>query len=189
MSKKYRTIVADPPWPFTWQGGPGGRRRNPTRLNYPLMTLEQIAALPVGDVASDSAALFLWVTPRWHREGWGVKVAESWGFEVSGELVWKKPNFGMGAFPRRGHETCLVCSRGSGALGAFPRSIHSVQEWAQDYSHNGGKQHSAKPDAFYDLIEQFGAQPLLEMFARRARFGWDYWGNESLETTELPDVA
>jgi N6-adenosine-specific RNA methylase IME4 len=28
--------------------------------------------------------------------------------------------------------------------------------------------------------------PRVEMFARRARFGWDYWGDESLGTAELP---
>ena len=27
--------------------------------------------------------------------------------------------------------------------------------------------------------------PYLEMFARRARFGWDFWGDESLGTAEL----
>jgi N6-adenosine-specific RNA methylase IME4 len=46
--------------------------------------------------------------------------------------------------------------------------------------------HSAKPDAFLDLVEQHFPGPYLEMFARRARFGWDYWGDESLGTAEFP---
>jgi hypothetical protein len=49
--------------------------------------------------------------------------------------------------------------------------------------------HSAKPEAFLDHVEQVSPGPYLEMFARRARFGWDYWGNESLGTAELPEVA
>jgi N6-adenosine-specific RNA methylase IME4 len=45
--------------------------------------------------------------------------------------------------------------------------------------------HSAKPEAFLDLVEQVSPGPYLELFARRARFGWDYWGDESLETAEV----
>lgn len=46
--------------------------------------------------------------------------------------------------------------------------------------------HSQKPEAFLDLVEQVSPGPYLEMFARRARFGWDYWGDQSLGTAELP---
>lgn len=45
--------------------------------------------------------------------------------------------------------------------------------------------HSVKPDAFYDLVEKASPGPYLEMFSRRSRFGWDYWGNESLGTAEV----
>lgn len=46
-------------------------------------------------------------------------------------------------------------------------------------------EHSAKPDAFLDIVEQVSPGPYVELFARRARFGWDYWGNESLGTAEM----
>lgn len=45
--------------------------------------------------------------------------------------------------------------------------------------------HSVKPDAFLDMVEAALPGPYLEMFARRARFGWDYWGDESLGTAEI----
>jgi N6-adenosine-specific RNA methylase IME4 len=45
--------------------------------------------------------------------------------------------------------------------------------------------HSAKPDAFLDVVERVSPGPYVELFARRARFGWDYWGNESLGTARL----
>jgi N6-adenosine-specific RNA methylase IME4 len=45
--------------------------------------------------------------------------------------------------------------------------------------------HSRKPDAWLDLIERVSPGPYVELFARRARFGWDYWGDESLGTAEL----
>lgn len=45
--------------------------------------------------------------------------------------------------------------------------------------------HSEKPEAFLDIVEQVCPGPYLELFARRARFGWDYWGDESLGTAEM----
>jgi N6-adenosine-specific RNA methylase IME4 len=45
--------------------------------------------------------------------------------------------------------------------------------------------HSAKPDCFYDMVERVTPGPHVEMFARRARFGWAYWGNESLGTASM----
>ena len=45
--------------------------------------------------------------------------------------------------------------------------------------------HSSKPDAFLDLVEQVSPGPYLELFARRARFGWSYWGDQSLGTAEM----
>jgi hypothetical protein len=50
---------------------------------------------------------------------------------------------------------------------------------------NRTKQHSAKPECFLDHIEASCPGPYLELFARRARFGWDYWGDESLGTAEM----
>jgi N6-adenosine-specific RNA methylase IME4 len=50
--------------------------------------------------------------------------------------------------------------------------------WRQPYAH--GKIHSAKPEAFIDLVEQVSPPPRLELFARRNRLGWDTWGNEAL---------
>jgi hypothetical protein len=44
---RYRTIVADPPWPFRWSGSAGGAHRNPTPMAYRLMSLDEIKALPV----------------------------------------------------------------------------------------------------------------------------------------------
>lgn len=46
--------------------------------------------------------------------------------------------------------------------------------------------HSAKPEAFQDMVEQVSPGPYVELFARRDRLGWDTWGNESLGTAEMP---
>lgn len=186
---RYRTIVADPPWPFRWSGGAGGAHRNATPLAYGLMPLDEIKALPVADLTEADAHLYLWVTPELHREGEGVATARAWGFEPVDEIVWEKPNIGMGVFPRHVHEPLLIARRGTLPFTAA-RNVRSVQKWPQAHAGNGGgKVHSAKPDAALDLIEEASPAPRLEMFARRARFGWDYWGDESLGTAEMPEVA
>ena len=147
----YSTIVADPPWPFVWNGAPGGRRRRKTALGYSTMPIEEIIALPVSDLAADAAHLFLWATREVFREGQAVAVARAWGFEPCGEIIWRKRNFGTGAFPRPGHEPVLIARRGALPF-TGPRNVHSVQEWAQTYATNGGKSHTAKPPGLCDLV-------------------------------------
>jgi N6-adenosine-specific RNA methylase IME4 len=188
---RYRTIVADPPWPFQWGGGKGGRRRRETELGYPTLTVDEICDLPIRDLAdSEGCHLYLWATDEITRNGEAVRVANAWGFRIVGpSLIWSKPNFGMGCFPRPSHEVILVCR-----LGHLPYALNdvkSVQEWNQPRGRmNGGKQHSRKPDGFLDLVERNSPEPRLELFARRQRLGWDTWGNEALEHIALePSLA
>lgn len=173
LSPPYRTIVADPPWPIRWNGGVGGRRARAVPLAYSLMPIDEIIALPVGELADADAHLFLWVTAEFNRRGVGVHVAESWGFDVRSEIIWRKRNFGMGAMPRLGHEVLLVATRGS-LPWTGPKNVHSVQEWPQVYEN--GKHHSAKPHAALDLVEQVSPGPYVELFSRTPRLGWDSWG-------------
>jgi N6-adenosine-specific RNA methylase IME4 len=186
VGAKYATIVADPPWPFRFNAGAGGRRARSTTLGYPTMSLEDILALPVSDLALPDAHLYLWVTRDHYREGVGVKVARAWGFEPVTEIIWRKPNFGMGGFPRPGHEPLLICRRGKLPFGG-PRNIHSVQTWAQRYDarRGCGKRNSAKPEGAMDLIEVVSPAPRVELFSRRHRLGWDVWGNQVESTIAL----
>jgi len=78
---RYRTILADPPWPFQWGGGKGGRRRRETELGYKTMTIEEIAALDVASLADEICNLFLWATDEVYREG---NPHECKGFDWSG---------------------------------------------------------------------------------------------------------
>lgn len=180
---KYRTIVADPPWPVRgdarirpWVIGPGGRRKRATVWQYPLMTMAEIHALPVSELAEEAAHLYMWTTVKLNAHGLGVATVEAWGFEWVGEIVWKKQNFGMGYFPRPQHEVLVVARRGK--LPFRCRDEGSVQDWKQDYTASGGKRHSVKPLGAQDLVEKASPGPYLELFARRQRLGWDTWGNE-----------
>lgn len=48
--------------------------------------------------------------------------------------------------------------------------------------------HSAKPEAFIDMVEQVSPPPYVELFSRRHRLGWDVHGNESAGTATLEAV-
>lgn len=187
---KYRTIVADPPWPIAdgrtraW-AHKGGRRARDSFMPYDVMSVDDICRLPVADLAERDAHLFLWVTSGFNSEGYGRRVARAWGFDPINEIVWEKNQMGLGRFPRPAHEILLVCRRGNLPFSGR-RNVRSVQHWNCVYlPNNGGKRHSAKPEGAQDLIESVSPGPYLELFARRQRLGWDVWGNEVCSSISL----
>jgi N6-adenosine-specific RNA methylase IME4 len=189
---RYRTIVADPPWPignrpgWKWRAGrPSGDERP---LDYPLMGLDEIKDLPVRQLAQadfhfdntndrrDGSVLYLWATTEFLCAAHDVACA--WGFGPSAVLVWCKRERGFnvgGTFPSN-VEFIIYGRRGSP-----PRSGTALSRWFQ---WPRGR-HSQKPEAFYDLVERISPGPYLELFARRNRLGWDTWGNEALNHVEL----
>jgi N6-adenosine-specific RNA methylase IME4 len=180
--KRYRTIVADPPWHY--EALPVGRPPigaehdgRTTPLPFASMTVGEIAALPVRDLADRDAHVYLWTTNRYLRDAFDVLAA--WGFRYSQTLAWcKKPmGLGPGATFANTMEFVLVGKRGSLAP---LRRWHTA--WLQ-LPRTGV--HSRKPEAFLDIVEQVSPGPYVELFARRDRLGWDTWGNESLGTAEL----
>lgn len=180
---KYRTIVADPPWDYPEGFGVGlgeGKGKRRVALPYPSMSLEEMCDLPISDLAERDAHLYLWTTNRYLREAFYV--AEAWGFRHGQTLVWAKQPIASilgGAFGAN-LEFCLFCRRG--VLRHLSKSRTAWWSWPR----RGVGNHSRKPDAFLDMVESVSPGPYLELFARSARFGWDYWGDESLSTVELP---
>lgn len=184
---KYRTIVADPPWhydavPATLPSGrnkialPGKPVGKP--LAYPTMSLQEIAALPLPEIAAADARLFLWATNRYLPDAF--RLLGGWGFRYSQTLVWHKlnvPPFG-GSVARQTVEFLLVAVRGR------PRRVGIANSAL--IATGVQKVHSRKPDAWLDLVEQVSPGPYVELFARRNRLGWDTWGNESLEHVDVP---
>lgn len=179
---KYRTIVADPPWTIQRQGGGYAWRDDQlpsgigTRVpDYPTMSDEQIAALPVAELAAQDAHLFMWATQR-HLPA-ALEIVKAWGFRYVCTLAWcKEPHgWGPGGAFQSTLEHCLYATRGT----AGRRSQIDRQWWVWPRG-----AHSAKPEAFLDMVETHFPEPRLELFARRNRLGWDTWGNESLEHVE-----
>lgn len=202
MTQRYRTIVADPPWDHS--DGTGvrfgrgdhrhanwvdGEDKAKTALPYGHMALQDIAALPVSTWAEDDAHLYLWTTQRYLRASFDI--ADAWGFRVSATLVWcKNPaGFQMGGPWGSSVEFVHFCRRGKlQAIGSVDRQwFNWPRRLAPPTKRGKSRQamHSAKPEPFLDLVEQVSPGPYLEMFARRGRLGWDYWGDQSLDTAEV----
>ena len=188
--KLYRTIVADPPWPYG--AADGGRLRASalhrpnsfrSKLNgpgiagrYRSMSIRDLCALGVSHQAEEAAHLYLWTTNAFMDEAHDVMRA--WGFKPKTICTWGKvrangtPSIKLGYWFRGATEHCLFGVRGSlrlltmapqPTLWLWPRMPHSV-----------------KPGAFYDLVERVSPGPYLELFARTQRLGWDSWGHEAL---------
>jgi N6-adenosine-specific RNA methylase IME4 len=184
VNGRYRTIVADPPWPYP-EGWPVGRtpagakhdgRRTP--LAYEPLSVEEIAHLGVSDMAERDAHLYLWTTNRYLRDAYVV--AQAWGFRVSQLLIWTKTPMGIGPGGTWAQNVEYVVFARRGKLKSLRRFDSCWFNWPRT------GRHSAKPEAMLDMVEQASPGPYLEMFARRARFGWDYWGDQSLGTASMP---
>lgn len=182
---KYRTIVADPPWPYD-EGWPGWSltREERSALPYPSMRIEEIAALPVRELIEPEGYVFLWTTNRYLEAAFAV--VRGWTLRPRQTLTWCKPPRGEGPGGMFATTTEFVIvsqrigphsnARGKRTLGR--RIDSSWFEWPRGT-------HSAKPDAFLDLVETVSLAPRLEMFARRQRLGWDTWGDEALCHVDL----
>ncbi len=176
---RYRTIVADPPWHVG--RGPEWASNGASRpLTYPTMTLDDICSLPVGQFAQRGGAhLYVWTINAFLEQTY--EVARAWGFKPSTLLTWCKPPNGLGLGGAYSLTTEHVLFARRGTHKASERIDTTWFQWPRG-------PHSAKPEAFLDMVEQVSPGPYLELFARRARFGWDYAGDGSLGTVDLPGL-
>lgn len=179
--KKYKTILCDPPW---LERGAGKVKRGADK-HYSLLKTSQIIELTkqwLNGAVDDNAHMYLWVTNSFLPDG--LKLLEELGFRYITNVAWVKNRIGIGRYFRGKHELCLFAVRGNGwSVRTASNSIASVI-FAEK------KEHSRKPQTFYDLIENRSFGPYLELFARNTRPGWDSLGNQVnlFDTTvEQPD--
>ena len=175
----YQIIYADPPWEYR-QSGSKTNGRGMAKQHYRTMRTEDICALPIRNIATDNAIIFMWATFPNITET--IKVMESWGFIYkTAAFVWIKHNkksdsffWGMGAYTRANAEVCLLgISKNTKAKNIV--KSHAVHQIVQSRI----EQHSKKPDIVRDrILDLVGDLPRIELFARQETEGWDCWGNE-----------
>jgi N6-adenosine-specific RNA methylase IME4 len=160
---RFGCIYADPPWLYDNQG-----TRAATGNHYGGMTVEELCALPVGDLAADDAHLHLWTTNAFLFEC--PRIFAAWGFKFRSSFVWVKPQMGIGNYWRNSHEILLTAIRGD-AKRFNDRSLRSWLECDRGV-------HSAKPEQVRRMLERASPGPRLEMFGRQVAEGWTVWGNQ-----------
>jgi N6-adenosine-specific RNA methylase IME4 len=178
--RRFATILADPPWRF--QNSTGKVAPEHRRLSrYGTMSLPEICALPVSDVAADTAHLYLWVPNALLAEG--LEVMKEWGFTYKSNIVWHKvrkdggsDGRGVGFYFRNVTELILFGVRGKNARTKQPGRSQV------NYISSQKREHSRKPDEIFPIIEACSPGPFLELFARGEREGWDVWGNQADES-------
>lgn len=179
---RYKCVALDPPWRFN--AGTKGRPQH-----YPRMTDAEIAAMPLAELADPAGCFyFMWITsplterfwlkiyPAWKRQGLRYSArAFVWAktLQSRGDLLFTHRNafhIGQGLTTRKNVEDVLLFK-----IGKPKRIAANVRELVIAPI----RQHSRKPDEFYDRVELFCDGPRLEIFAREPRPGWDVSGNQT----------
>jgi len=175
--KHFGALLVDPPWQFTNKTGkvaPEHRRLS----RYSTMTLDEIMALSVGQLAAPTAHLYLWCPNALLAEG--LAVLKTWGFSYKSNIVWHKvrkdggsDGRGVGFYFRNVTELILfgVCGKNARTLAPGRRQVNFLE--------TRKREHSRKPDEIYPIIEACSPGPFLELFARGTREGWTTWGDEA----------
>lgn len=161
-------ISFDPPWPYEGESkeittyDPNGRRvANP----YPEMSIEEIKKIEVP--SSDNSVVFLWTTHKFLNDAFDI--LKTWGFQYKATLVWDKEKMGMGAWLRMQCEFCLIGIKGK------PYWDNTKY---RDIIRESRREHSRKPDSFFEMVENITLGRKLEYFSREKRNGWEVFGND-----------
>jgi N6-adenosine-specific RNA methylase IME4 len=167
--KKYHVVCIDPPWAYEEKGGftsdQYNSESNRGAVDYPTMTVDQISKIEL-PIAED-CVLFLWTTHAFLRDSF--ELLDQWGFKYKATLVWDKVKMGLGRTIRMQVEFCLIGVKGNPIInGSSERDIITEAR----------REHSRKPEAFYQMVDRMCIGNKLDYFSRQNRINWDHYGAE-----------
>jgi N6-adenosine-specific RNA methylase IME4 len=175
LENKYHVISIDPPWPYELkldeEGEPirnestydaNGRR---AANKYPEMSIKEISEIDL-PVADDSV-VWLWTTHKFLPDAFNI--LKAWGLEYKATMVWDKEKIGLGHWLRMQCEFCLLATKGKPVW-------DNTKE--RDILRVARREHSRKPDEFFNIITEMCRGAKLEYFSREQRDGWDTFGND-----------
>jgi len=164
----FDVVSVDPPWPYEGESknitsfdSVGRRVANP----YPEMSIEQIKAIELP--LMKDAVVLLWTTHKFLPDAF--EILKEWNLDYKATLVWNKEKIGMGAWFRMQCEFCLVGIKGK------PYWENTTY---RDIIIEARREHSRKPDSFFEMIEKITMGNRLEYFSREKREGWKVFGND-----------
>lgn len=176
----YSLLFIDPPWTFATYS-PKGLGKS-AQKHYGCMTMADIAALPVRDLAAENCLVWLWATaPLLDQQ---IAILKGWGARYVSHGAWVKTTrsgglaFGTGYSLRNCTETFLIGAFGRPKI--VSRSVRSAIVAP-------AREHSRKPDEAYIAARQlipYGRA--ADVFSRQSREGWEAFGNE---VGKLDEVA
>jgi len=158
----FDVIVVDPPWPYGTDYDPDGRRG---ACPYPEMSLEEIKNIK--PPASENCVLFLWTTHKFMR--YSFDILDIWGFREVAIITWVKDRMGLGTWLRSRSEFCIMAVKGSPKVNLTNQT--TIIEGKV-------REHSRKPDEFYQMVDSLCIGRKLDYFAREKRNGWEIFGEE-----------
>lgn len=156
VAGRFRTLVIDPPWDYEWLSLAG--RAAP---GYATMTHDELLALDVAAWAEENCHLYLWTTNNFMTRA--VDLMARWGFAHKTVLTWVKPRWGLGSYFRNSTEHVLFGVRGEMRTRSDSIATHFEAPVTE---------HSAKPDAFYDIVRAASYEPYGEAFQIESRAGF-----------------
>jgi N6-adenosine-specific RNA methylase IME4 len=169
-NKKYHVIAIDPPWAYNEKGGFSSddydANSNRGAVDYPTMTVEQIKKIELP--TADDCVLFLWTTHAFLKDSF--EILEHWGFDYKATIVWDKVKMGLGRTIRMQVEFCLLAVKGKPIInGSAERDIIMEPR----------REHSRKPEVFYQMVERMCIGNKLDFVSRQQRSNWDHYGAET----------
>jgi N6-adenosine-specific RNA methylase IME4/DNA-binding XRE family transcriptional regulator len=164
----FDVVSVDPPWPYEGESknitsfdSVGRRVANP----YPEMSIEQIKSIELP--LMENAVVLLWTTHKFLPDAF--EILKEWNLDYKATLVWNKEKIGMGAWFRMQCEFCLIGVKGK------PYWENTTY---RDIIIESRREHSRKPDSFFEMIEKITMGNRLEYFSREKREGWKVFGND-----------
>ena len=168
-NKKYHVIAIDPPWAYSEKGGFSSddynSQSNRGAVDYPTLSVEQIKKIELPE--AEDCVLFLWTTHAFLKDSF--EILNEWGYNYKATLVWDKVKMGLGRTIRMQVEFCLIAIKGNPIInGNSERDIITESR----------REHSRKPEAFYEMVDRMCIGNKLDYFSRQNRINWDHYGAE-----------
>jgi N6-adenosine-specific RNA methylase IME4 len=179
-SALYDVILADPPWSYAGQQNKMGAAAN----HYPTMSDNELLEFSlVSDLLAPRGVFFMWATSP--RLDFAMDLLSAWGLTFRGvSFVWVKTRLDGQPIGAQGVRPSIVKPTTELVLAASRvptgRPMQIASESVRHVVMAPRTEHSRKPDDVHERIEDlYPDATKLELFARRARPGWDVWGNEA----------
>ena len=172
---EYNCIVIDPPWPASFANvgknslayASKAKPINQVGLEYPIMDEEELDVFNLP--SADDCHLFLWTTQKFIPMAF--RLLDVWSFRYVCTFVWHKSGgFQPCKLPQYNCEFALYARKGTPEFvttKAFPTCFNGAR-----------REHSRKPDEFYEMVRRVTSGPRIDIFSREAREGFDQYGNE-----------